>query len=67
MVPNGIANSIGAGHGQEIAFVFANVDGVGYAVDPFEGKPASFKKLAVLIATAWAGFVDVLDPNVSGM
>lgn len=42
-VPNGINSQIvGATHFQEIAFVFQNFDGVGYAVKPFETSSTIF-------------------------
>ncbi|TEA12812.1 Lipase 4 [Colletotrichum sidae] len=68
---NGLAPADGAKHFQEVAFVFNNTDGVGYdtavAVNPFEGKPESFKRLADIMSRSWVGFITEGDPNVNGV
>ena len=38
----GIPPEIGVTHFQEVAFVFNNVHGLGYAINPFLGKPQSY-------------------------
>jgi carboxylesterase type B len=70
VLPNGIPNIAGSNHFKEVAFAFDNTDGVGYVelagIDPFANKPASYKKLAVLMASLWSSFICTLDPNISG-
>jgi carboxylesterase type B len=67
---NGLPDYIGATHFQEVAFVFHNIRGEGYtnavAVNPFEGEPESFVRLATLMSRMWISFVVDLDPNNSG-
>lgn len=60
---NGVPAVIGATHFQEVAFVFDNVDGLGYATNPFAGEPPSYVQLARLMSNSWASFVHDLDPN----
>ncbi|KAF5000538.1 hypothetical protein FGRMN_1705 [Fusarium graminum] len=60
---NGIPALFGATHFQEVAFVFNNVKGVGYNVDPFEGKPKTFVQLADLMSKMWVSFMHDLTPN----
>jgi len=50
-------------HFQEVAFVFNNIDGLGYAVDPFQNKSQSYIDLSNLMSKSWASFVNDLDPN----
>ncbi|UNI14564.1 hypothetical protein JDV02_001181 [Purpureocillium takamizusanense] len=69
---NGLPPSIGASHFQEVAFVFLNFNGDGYAVNPFGGDnkvyTAKAKALATTMATAWVNFFHHLDPNgVTGL
>ncbi|CZR67950.1 related to triacylglycerol lipase V precursor [Phialocephala subalpina] len=68
VVPNGVSYSSGSNHFKEVAFVFDNVDGVGYAelagTDPFANKSASYKDLAGLMAGMWGSFITTLDPNI---
>ncbi|KAI1856345.1 uncharacterized protein JN550_013831 [Neoarthrinium moseri] len=61
---NGIAAIYGATHFQEVAFVFDNTDGLGYATNPFEGKPETFKTLADLMSKMWVSFMHGADPNL---
>ncbi|KAK1990266.1 carboxylesterase [Colletotrichum falcatum] len=61
---NGIAPIYGATHFQEVAFAFNNVRGLGYATNPFEGKPRSYVELAGLMSSMWAAFIHSNDPNV---
>ena len=63
MLVNGLPPVIGATHFQEVAFVFDNVDGLGYATNPFAGEPQSHLDLARLMSNSWASFVHDLDPN----
>ncbi|KAE9976002.1 hypothetical protein BLS_002318 [Venturia inaequalis] len=53
-------------HFQEVAFVFGNTQGVGYAPlnrNPFEGKGEATVALARFVCSSWVGFVSDLDPN----
>lgn len=54
---------LGAGHFQEVAFVFNNLNGDGYAENPFANKPDSFKDLSKTMNTAWINFFVHQDPN----
>ncbi|KAJ4325893.1 hypothetical protein N0V84_003279 [Fusarium piperis] len=63
---NGLPPFIGATHFQEVAFVFDNLNGDGYATNPFGGTgeyPAKAKALAGTISSAWINFFTGLDPN----
>ncbi|KAM0346224.1 hypothetical protein ACHAPU_005649 [Fusarium lateritium] len=60
---NGISSILGATHFQEVAFVFNNVKGEGYAANPFEGKPETFVQLADLMSKMWVAFMNDLTPN----
>lgn len=65
-IPAGIPPVIGATHFQEVAFVFYNLAGVGYApaaAPPFAGKPQGYADLARLMDGSWVSFVHDLDPN----
>ena len=53
-------------HFQEVAFVFNNLQGLGYAINPFGGEPASYPALSQLMSRAWVSFVHDLDPNHHG-
>ncbi|KAL2817523.1 Alpha/Beta hydrolase protein [Aspergillus cavernicola] len=54
----------GAGHFEEIAFVFNNLAGLGYHYGkPFAGMPESYKELSGMMAGMWAAFIHDLDPN----
>ena len=61
-----MSESTGATHFQEVAFVFMNYNGDGYATNPFSG-PASYqdkaKALSRTMGTAWVNFFVSLDPN----
>ncbi|EFQ31418.1 carboxylesterase [Colletotrichum graminicola M1.001] len=61
---NGIEPIYGATHFQEVAFVFNNVRGLGYATNPFEGKPQPYIELAGLMSSMWVAFIHNNDPNV---
>ena len=67
---NGVPNTIGATHFQEVAFVMDNTNGLGYAQNlvqnPFGGEPISYIELARLMTRMWASFIYSGDPNGSG-
>lgn len=67
VLPHGIFASACSNHFKEVAFVFNNVDGVGYvelgAFNPFENEPDSYKEIAGLMVWMWTSFVYGLDPN----
>ncbi|KAH0354641.1 alpha/beta-hydrolase, partial [Aureobasidium melanogenum] len=50
-------------HFQEVAFVFNNLNGLGYAIDPFANKSAAFTELSDFMSKSWVTFVHDLDPN----
>ncbi|KAL2675704.1 hypothetical protein Neosp_011894 [[Neocosmospora] mangrovei] len=60
---NGLGPIYGATHFQEVAFVFNNIHGVGYATNPFEGKPETFVELADLMSKMWVAFIHGTNPN----
>ncbi|KAI8629184.1 alpha/beta-hydrolase [Xylariaceae sp. FL1651] len=66
VIVNGIPDSAAATHFQEVSFVFYNINGDGYAINPFAGKPDSYRKLAAAMSFAWINFVTGLDPNGDG-
>lgn len=62
-MPAGLPDTVGATHFQEVAFVFDNIEGLGYASNPFQGKPQSYVDLANLMSSSWIRFIHDLDPN----
>ncbi|KAJ6010777.1 carboxylesterase family protein-like protein [Penicillium sp. IBT 35674x] len=62
-VPTGAAWEIGVTHFAEVAFVFNNLNGLGYTPNPFLDKPESYTELSYLMSNSWASFVYNLDPN----
>ena len=58
---------IGVVHFQEVAFVFDNTEGLGYADNPFQDAPRSHIDLAKHMSCMWASFIATLDPNYQGM
>ncbi|KAK0389867.1 hypothetical protein NLU13_3440 [Sarocladium strictum] len=62
---------IGSTHFHEVAFVFNNLNGLGYAVNPFGGDDAEYtakaKKLSGLMNKAWINFFVDQDPNGGGV
>lgn len=62
-LPAGLPDLIGVTHFQEVAFVFDNTDGMGYAVSPFDGKPAMYESSAKYMSASWASYISDLDPN----
>ena len=67
VAPNGVAAEFGVPHFQEVAFVFRNLEGMGYnnsvAVDPFADKPKSYDTVATMMSRMWASFIATGDPN----
>jgi carboxylesterase type B len=67
---SGVDATIGVTHFTEVAWVFHNINGVGYnnsiAHDPFQGEPDSYVQAATLMSRMWASFITDLDPNNSG-
>lgn len=43
--------------------MFYNLDGLGYARNPFEGAPKSHKALAKTMSTTWIRFFVGMDPT----
>lgn len=66
VLPAGLAGVTGATHYQEVAWVFNNIDGNGYATDPFNAslvdRPA-YVQVSTLMSRMWASFVSDLNPN----
>lgn len=62
---NGVPDYVAATHFQEVAFVFDNTLGVGYAdPNPLGGnQSAAFVALAKQMSNAWVNFFVSLDPN----
>ncbi|KAG9830566.1 alpha/beta-hydrolase, partial [Aureobasidium melanogenum] len=50
-------------HFQEVAFVFNNLNGLGYAINPFANKSAAFTDLSDFMSKSWVTFVHDLTPN----
>jgi len=50
-------------HFQEVAFVFNNLNGLGYAVNPFANKSSAFTELSDFMSKSWVTFVHDLNPN----
>jgi carboxylesterase type B len=63
VVVNGVADIYAATHFQEVAFVFDNINGDGYSVNPFANKSAAYPALAKTMSNAWVNFVTTLNPN----
>lgn len=62
---NGLPDPIyGATHFQEVAFVFNNIKGEGYAASPFKNKPESFVALADKMNKMWVAFINNGNPNI---
>jgi carboxylesterase type B len=62
----GVPQEIGVTHFTEVAFVFNNLNGVGYppaAINPFTGKGPEYTDLSNLVTSDWASFISALDPN----
>lgn len=65
-IPYPLDSITGVTHFQEVAFVFNNVQGLGYAQNPFQGKPPTYYALSKLMSCMWVSFVWGLDPNGHG-
>jgi acetylcholinesterase len=73
IIPASIPNIFAASHVQEIAFVFFNLQGVGYnpinlspwngTEPPFEGKGGDYIEAAQLMSSSWVSFVYDQNPN----
>ncbi|KAG6081380.1 hypothetical protein E4U15_002921 [Claviceps sp. LM218 group G6] len=65
--PYGVSDTLGATHFQEVAFVFHNLDGVGYETNPFGGNDTQYTKKARALATTMCAqlinFIVHQDPN----
>jgi triacylglycerol lipase len=58
---------MGATHFEEVAFVFNNLEGVGYHYGkPFTGTPPSYSQLSYLMSSMWASFIHESNPNTGG-
>lgn len=62
-IPAGVDWPTEVTHFQEVAFVFNNLEGLGYAVNPFLNKSQSYTDLSDLMSKSWASFIHELDPN----
>jgi carboxylesterase type B len=71
VVVNGVSTFIGSTHFQEVAFVFDNINGEGYATSPFGNMTADDEKkfvdLANLMSRSWVSFITDGDPNNHGV
>jgi carboxylesterase type B len=67
IIPEGTPAYTSVFHSAEIAFVFNNVDGIGYDVNPF-GNVTNKRYAATskLMTRMWSSFVTHLDPNFHG-
>lgn len=67
MTPAGVPVTHAAAHFQEVAFVFDNTQGLGYATNPFGAANTTthtaFVALARTMSNAWVNFFVGLDPN----
>ncbi|KAE8348664.1 Alpha/Beta hydrolase protein [Aspergillus coremiiformis] len=68
VVPGGLSPQIlGAAHFQEIAFVFKNIDGVGFTVPPLRSSNASteiqLRNVSSIMTRMWLSFACTLSPN----
>ena len=66
-IPYPLPLEIGVAHFQEVAFVFDNTEGLGYAANPFQDKPQSYRDLAALMSKMWVSFIATGDPNGHGV
>jgi triacylglycerol lipase len=70
VIPAGLPAAIGVTHYQEVAWVFNNIDGVGYATNPFNGSLINrpgYVQVSTLMSRMWASFATDLDPNNHGL
>lgn len=66
IIPAGTPSFYGIGHFQEVAWVFGNINGIGYAVNPFQDVPERYVEASRLMSRMWSSFVTHLDPNFHG-
>jgi carboxylesterase type B len=68
VLPNGIPSYVGVTHFQEVAFAFANIEGLGYPITPFGTGSTGLaqKKVATLMSRMWVSFIATGNPNRSG-
>ncbi|KAK4493754.1 hypothetical protein PRZ48_014939 [Zasmidium cellare] len=64
--PVGYADEIGSTLFAEVAWVFDNIHGEGYATNPF-GDVERYRALAKLMGRMWVSFVWFSDPNFHSM
>ncbi|GIJ83225.1 hypothetical protein Asppvi_001745 [Aspergillus pseudoviridinutans] len=65
VIVNGLPAPIyGATHFQDVAFVFDNIEGIGYAANPFANEPQSHLELADLMRKMWVHFIHYTSPNL---
>ncbi|CAO2652541.1 Nn.00g008240.m01.CDS01 [Neocucurbitaria sp. VM-36] len=65
------AETIGATHFAEVAFVFGNVNGQGYDTNPFAvaswRKRYQYKRVSELMSRMWLSFANTGSPNYHGV
>lgn len=66
-IVNPLSPLISATHFQEVAFVFNNLNGLGYAENPFAGEPQTYTDLSNLMSRMWASFIHDGNPNGHGL
>ncbi|KAH7082450.1 Alpha/Beta hydrolase protein [Paraphoma chrysanthemicola] len=69
-VPNGVDPTIfGAAHYSDIGFMFNNVDGLGFSINPLDSPSVEIKQslrsLAEQMTNQWIAFATKLSPNTS--
>ncbi|KAL5585704.1 hypothetical protein FOVSG1_013396 [Fusarium oxysporum f. sp. vasinfectum] len=60
------AKTLGVSHYQEIPYVFGNMDGVGWEVNPFPTEPSlrrKHEKVAEIMSHMWISFATTGSPN----
>ncbi|KAF4550802.1 Carboxylesterase-like protein 9 [Elsinoe fawcettii] len=62
-IPAGIPWPVQVTHFQEVAFVFNNLEGLGYAIPPFQNKGEAYTRLSDFMSNSWASFVYDQNPN----
>ncbi|KIY48513.1 alpha/beta-hydrolase [Fistulina hepatica ATCC 64428] len=62
-IPAGAPWEIGVTHISDVAFIFNNLNGDGYAVNPFQNKSEAYTDLSYLMSNSWISFVHDLNPN----
>lgn len=68
-IPYPLPLQVGVAHFQEVAFVFDNTGGLGYAPNakPFTNAPQSYYDLAELMSKMWVSFAVEGNPNGHGV